>query len=807
MPPPAGAGVRLDGTVAAQVTLPSPFGAAEVAVTVEGWWRHDGLDIAGENFSTLFGIAGGRRLITTNGGVGQLSWGAITDNTFGASFAYGLRRWQHIAAVFTPATVSLYVDGVLADTTAGIATYDFSGTFRLGAYGTSNYAWRGAIAGVRLWQRALTADEVARRARGLEVGRAGLLADLPMDVGQGVKVFDRSDVPLFDGTLTGGAQWVQPKAARGTLFAEGGSSPVVTVPKVSDVFLARNPWTVLSWMRTGPHGNVSRWWDAYNGAIGARAYKSSDTSITITRGDGATLQSVGIILPASPVEAHAAATYDGTTLRAVLNGVQVDSIGSTASPAAPGTLGIGNIAGGALGWTSRLWDFAVFSRALSVVEIRAIMLGQVDPNDMPGCVAWFPLDGDTLNRAPVGMRKRNIIEAAGSEFATQPTTYAQNNNVVIPVPLDYASRAGRIQALGAAGNMGVYWPNGAAAPVPNDGVVVGERWTVSADVATGDGTDGLPVSAQLWFTDAANTLIGSPVTGAAVVLSALGWQRISATLTAPIGATRVRFAINVNAAVVAGNFAKFRNVTLRRGASTVHVSPSELEPAAAMHGTPANAPRLVRPRARGGLRFVVPNNSGYVNLPLSAALATPGLAPYSFAAWIRPAWNPTVTTLRVGGRYSANGRAEMYLGGSALSFRRIGGGIDALASTTLTPLLGGWRLAVGTYDGVNIRLYVDGLLVATTAHAGSWAAEALTDHVLGNASVGGTATWSDAIADAREWTRALTDDEVAGLLIGSVPRFGLIGEWLTEGSIQGGVALDTSPAPQYHGTIVGAVAA
>ncbi|GGQ59676.1 LamG domain-containing protein [Couchioplanes azureus] len=72
--------------------------------------------------------------------------------------------WVHLAGVSHEGTLSLYVDGVLEGSTRTALAWRADRTFHIGQAtweGTTVNRWKGAIADVRAYQRALTADEIA----------------------------------------------------------------------------------------------------------------------------------------------------------------------------------------------------------------------------------------------------------------------------------------------------------------------------------------------------------------------------------------------------------------------------------------------------------------------------------------------------------------------------------------------------------------------------------------------------------------------------------------------------------------------
>ena len=73
--------------------------------------------------------------------------------------------WTHIAASFddSTGTASIYIDGVLAGTQSGLSSIGYSGVTvtRIGAHSSANYDFGGRIDDARIYDRALSTEEIA----------------------------------------------------------------------------------------------------------------------------------------------------------------------------------------------------------------------------------------------------------------------------------------------------------------------------------------------------------------------------------------------------------------------------------------------------------------------------------------------------------------------------------------------------------------------------------------------------------------------------------------------------------------------
>jgi hypothetical protein len=103
---------------------------------------------------------------------------------------------------------------------------------------------------------------------------------------------------------------------------------------------------------------------------------------------------------------------------------------------------------------------------------------------------------------------------------------------------------------------------------------------------------------------------------------------------------------------------------------------------------------------------------------------------------------------------------------------------------------------VVTYDGANLRIYVDGSLKGTTAHTGTHTRNA--SYTLG----GATADFAGYMYEACFYNRALTQAEITNGLIGITSLKGLVARW----GFDEGTGTTARDSINYHtGTISGAV--
>jgi hypothetical protein len=163
----------------------------------------------------------------------------------------------------------------------------------------------------------------------------------------------------------------------------------------------------------------------------------------------------------------------------------------------------------------------------------------------------------------------------------------------------------------------------------------------------------------------------------------------------------------------------------------------------------------------------------------------------TWAAWVRP-FAIGVKGAICGHQDTAQQNEKtLYLSSTGQFYLYIYDGANKYATSTTVAQVGRWYHVVGTGDGTNIRIYVNGVLEATTAAGAAW-----TSYSSNNIRIGGgireggnppEAYFAGDIARASLWTEAISAGQVKELAQGSVlpgsimPQY-LIGDWILEGN-------------------------
>lgn len=314
--------------------------------------------------------------------------GAATDSTSSVSAG----QWYHIVATFNRPTVSIYINGILDKTgTDNVASFaSGSGTARIGGI-TSNY-FNGKIDDVRVYNRALSADEVAQLYRlnaptGTDTGLKGYWSFNGKDM-SGTTAYDRSGAGNT-GTLTNGPAITEGKIGQGLSF-DGSSNQYVAMG--TGTSLANiSPMTMSVWQKVDSAGGSSQitagkvtiggvtcfslttLWGSPSGRI-QFTVDYDGTNLVRVSGSGAAI---------SNTWQHVAVTWDGSTsasnVHIYVDGTEVssyltttDGTGSRVDDSATSFTVGGTVVTGGGDMKGSLDEMRMYNRVLSVAEIKSL---------------------------------------------------------------------------------------------------------------------------------------------------------------------------------------------------------------------------------------------------------------------------------------------------------------------------------------------------------------------------------------------------------------------------------------------------
>jgi fimbrial isopeptide formation D2 family protein/uncharacterized repeat protein (TIGR01451 family) len=204
------------------VNCTSPLGAAPTAFTVACWFRDEKTAGADGYFYRLFGWGGPIRFEVGDQD-GVLTFFSTTNNLNFSTSNIRDGAWHHVAAVYKPGDVDIYLDGVLVPSLSNFpigSIGNLTNKFHIGdwsAGGTIPRFWKGGIDEFKVWKTALSPNEIiAAMECGLDQLNTNLVLHFPFDekIGGGNNVGTTGAVvtnfasngATFNGTLTNFAQ-------------------------------------------------------------------------------------------------------------------------------------------------------------------------------------------------------------------------------------------------------------------------------------------------------------------------------------------------------------------------------------------------------------------------------------------------------------------------------------------------------------------------------------------------------------------------------------------------------------------------
>jgi hypothetical protein len=602
-------------------------------------------------------------------------------------------------------------------------------------------------------------DDVAVTVHAPPPPSGSLLGAWSFDEGTGATLGDSSGNGRT-GAVTG-ATWTTGRYGQALSFD---GNDVVTL---GDLDLT-GPFTVMVWMQTrslheSGCGALVMKPRAYGFEIcQERLYASVGTGSTWTERHGEALTSADL-----NVWKHLALTHDGRFLRYYIDGTFYTWAETTYGTSDNVLLfGGGDTSSGF--WNGLIDEVRIYNRALSETEIQTDMntpVGTVSPGQPPvlanpgsqmnaeGTVVSLPLsasdpDGDQIVYSAAGLPPGLTVNAASGVIAgtlsfTSAGTYAASATATAAGQSDTKSFVWTVTdtnlapSVSAGADQTITLPGSASltGTVSDDGLPAGtltRNWTRAS--GPGTVTFSAPTSAT---TTASFSTAGSYV---------LRLTAFDGALSASDDVTVI-----VNAAPVSGSglVAHYR---LDDAAGTIAKDATGVYP-----GTLVNGPRWVTGRYAGATRFDGVND--YISLPhVNAAGA--GL---TIAMWVHTSsFAPTSQRFlaKATGMSAQENDWMLGLEGRRLRFRlKTNGVTTTLTARDLNLPRNTWYHAAATYDGSRMRVYVNGMEVASQAKTGAVAMNANVPLNLGR-SPDGSHYMEGRLDDVRIYNRALTAQEI-----------------------------------------------
>lgn len=406
----------IDDFVQARPTSGLPVGAAPR--TVEFWFRTP-LNLSVNTESALFqygtpSVSQMFGLITSGNASGRLYFYGHADDLAGTTVLEP-DTWYHTAVTYDGATVRLYLNGSLDASGAKTlnTVLDTNGITIGSRPGSSK--WKGQIDEPTLYNRALSAAEVAAIYQAGSAGKCGTCAPVPV----GMKALWKGESNALDsrgtnnGTLHGGTTFTS--GVVGQSFALDGTSGYVEIPD-HDSLKVSEALTMEAWIYPT---NIDRWQQViskfsitpyleYQMGIDPGGILRVDISQ-----DGTNYEQ--LFSPNASITAntwqHIAATFDGGATKLYVNGAEVSSAIlpiSNVNTNGNYPLMIGQEGRYIDKFVGSIDEVAIYDRALTPSEMQSQYLagsiGKCSPTAITppsGIVRWWAGDGDLKNFSPI----------------------------------------------------------------------------------------------------------------------------------------------------------------------------------------------------------------------------------------------------------------------------------------------------------------------------------------------------------------------------------------------------------------------
>ncbi len=360
------------------------------------------LDGAPNYKGSLLGYSGDNGL---QGSISNAAGSAV--NIYYTTGAGVLKNWRHVVLVYNYSSGSLllYYDGVSVNDYSPVssATYranDVGGAWEIGRWYGNNYYLNGKIDDVRVYNRALSADEVKRLynmgastkinkslTNSLTSGLVGYWTFDGADI-SGAAALDKSPVGTNIGTITGAAKTIG-KLGQGLSF--NGTSDYISVANESNFdFDKSNPFTISGWIYRKSSNTFDNIFSKFDGTTNYRGYglyfnNSGSNYLYGTVNYGPTNDGIYVYTTSAISNnrwTHVTMTYDGSVqasgVKLYFDGVlqpmftdENDLVGASILNNTNPSIGL-DVVGSSNYFDGSLDDVRVYSRALSASEIQRL---------------------------------------------------------------------------------------------------------------------------------------------------------------------------------------------------------------------------------------------------------------------------------------------------------------------------------------------------------------------------------------------------------------------------------------------------
>jgi glucose/arabinose dehydrogenase len=601
---------------------------------------------------------------------------------------------------------------------------------------------------------------------------SGLVLGYGFEETSGTAAID-SSTAHNDGTINGPVSTTGGKFGRALSF--DGVNDRVDVPDASSLDLSTG-MTLEAWVKPT---TLSGWRTAILKERGSdllyALYASNGAKPVTEAFTGAEHGAAGTAALPLNAWSHIASTYDGSNLRFYLNGALIATKAATGSmPNTANPLRIGGNAVWGEYFSGLIDEVRVYNRALTEAELKADMaaaVGSESPGDTEapsapgnlkatGAIGKVNLSWDA-SIDNVGVSGYEVYRSTVSGF-----TPSAANRIATPTGTSYSDPAGsgtfyyRVKAADAAGNLGPASGEASATATadnpPTVSLTAPSAGTVSGSVAlkatAGDDVgvagvqflvDGSPVGAEDTTAPYEFSWASTGVANGSHKIAARARDTANQTTTSSeVAVTVSNSAPPPTGLVLAYGFEETSGTTANDSSTALN------------NGT-INGP-VSTTGGKYGRALSFDGVNDRVDVPDASSLdLTTGM---TLEAWVKPTtlsgWRTAILKERgtndlVYALYASNGakpRAENFTGAE-----------NAAVGAAALPL-NAWSHIASTYDGSNLRFYLNGALVATKAATGSM------PNTANPLRIGGNAVWgeyfSGLIDEVRVYNRTLTEAEL-----------------------------------------------
>ena len=347
----------------------SPVSGGQSEITVSLWFRLS----QGGSEQYMYESTGGPNdwsYASRLGAGDNLQTFIETDTTYSlnTNFTVSEDRWYHLVVKLQSEVLRIYVDGEQIDSLSDITgTLEDTTGFHIGSSRTPDRNWNGSICNVRIYDRALSVEEIQTLydwgsgdfARPLNnensssaVSRWALDGDATDSWGSN------------DGTTSGGLSWSN-DAIRGQAASFDGSDDEIDV---GNSLGGASEGTVAAWVQSHTDTGWKAVWDENDGtsANGTRLYLTNNNVFGF-QVNGKWAESD--VTPVSNSWYFIVGTYDGSNVKMYINGYQKSATSQSGIIESTSEGMIGSEYDGDYTWDGKIDEVRIYDKALSREEV------------------------------------------------------------------------------------------------------------------------------------------------------------------------------------------------------------------------------------------------------------------------------------------------------------------------------------------------------------------------------------------------------------------------------------------------------